>query len=385
MTRDLILIGCSLFVWGLGEGAFFSFQPLYLQQLGANPLLIGTVLSGFGLAGTLAHIPAGYLADRVGRRPLMWAAWIMGLLATGIMALANSLPVFIIGMILYGSTMFVVSPMNSYVTAARGRLGVGRALTLISATYNTGAIIGPLLGGWVGENYGYQSIFRLAALIFIFSNIFIFFIRPQPVETRAALSASDKLFANPTYVRFLVVMFLATFAMYLPQPLAPNFLQNQRQLDLVAIGQLYSIYALGVVLANLVLGHFEHRLGYLLGQAAVGLFALILWKETGMVWYILAYLLAGGYRTARSLAIAHVQTLVHTANMGLGYGLTETIATAATIFVPILAGLLYTRNPESIFPVSLILISLSIAIGVAFFYLRSAPQEEMIQAERRDP
>lgn len=380
MNRDLILIACSLLVWGLGEGTFFSFQPLYLQQFGAHPVYIGAVLGGYSLAATLAHIPAGYLADRIGRRPLMWAAWIIGLLATWLMAIAHSLPVFVTGMILYGCTMFVVSPMNSYITAARGSLSVGRTLTLISATYNTGAIIGPLLGGWVGENYGYRSIFQMAAVIFVVSSVFIFFIRPQPVEARATLNAGDKLFANPTYSRFLGLMFLATFAMYLPQPLAPNYLQNQRQLDLVAIGQLYSINALGVVLMNLVLGQLDHRLGYLLGQAAVGLFALILWKETGMVWYSLAYLFAGGYRTARYLAIAHVQTLIHIANMGLGYGFTETIASSANILVPVLAGFLYARNPEWIFPVSLILIAISIASSAAFLYSRSTTQKEIIQA-----
>jgi hypothetical protein len=168
--------------------------------------------------------------------------------------------------------------------------------------------------------------------------------------------------------------------MYLPQPLAPNFLQNQRQLNLIAIGQLYSINALGVVLTNLVLGHLDHRLGYILSQAAVGLFALILWKETGMLWYSLAYLLAGGYRTARSLATAHVQTLVHIANMGLGYGFTETVASSATILVPILAGFLYARNPEWIFSVSLILISISIACSVVFLYTRSVVQEDIIKA-----
>lgn len=380
MNRDLILIACSLLVWGLGEGTFFSFQPLYLQQFGAHPVYIGAVLGGYSLAATLAHIPAGYLADRIGRRPLMWAAWIIGLLATWLMAIAHSLPVFVTGMILYGCTMFVVSPMNSYITAARGSLSVGRTLTLISATYNTGAIIGPLLGGWVGENYGYRSIFQMAAVIFVVSSVFIFFIRPQPVEARATLNAGDKLFANPTYSRFLGLMFLATFAMYLPQPLAPNYLQNQRQLDLVAIGQLYSINALGVVLMNLVLGQLDHRLGYLLGQAAVGLFALILWKETGMVWYSLAYLFAGGYRTARYLAIAHVQTLIHIANMGLGYGFTETIASSANILVPVLAGFLYARNPEWIFPISLILIAISIASSAAFLYSRSTTQKEIIQA-----
>lgn len=370
MSRDLIFIALSLLIWGLGEGAFFPFQPLYLQQLGADPIDIGAILGAFSLAATLAHIPAGYLADRIGRRPLMWAGWLVGLVATWLMALATTLSVFTLGMIMYGATMFVVSPLNSYITSARGKFSVGRALTLISAMYNVGAIGGPLLGGWIGQNYGYRSLFLFAACIFVVSTALILLIRPQPVEARSNLQVGDKLFANPLYLRFMGLVFLAAFAMFLPQPLAPNYLQNQRDLSLVAIGQLYSINALGVIVMNLLLGQMEHRLGYLLGQAAVGVFALVIWQQSGMAWYMLAYFFLGGYRTARSLAIAQVQTLVHPANMGLAYGVSESITGTANILVPILAGLIYARNPDTIFPVSLVLICISILANAVYLYSR---------------
>ena len=75
MSIDLVLLFISLFTWGIGEGLFFFFQPIYLGQLGANTMTIATVFSGFGLAMMLAHIPAGYLADRIGRKPLLIASW----------------------------------------------------------------------------------------------------------------------------------------------------------------------------------------------------------------------------------------------------------------------------------------------------------------------
>src|SRR5512139_970169 len=121
---------------------FLYFQPLYMQELGADPVLIGTILGGVGLLMTLAYLPAGYLSDHIGRRPMLITAWILGTLSTGLMALANSLPVFVLVSALYGMTSFVVMPLCSYVTAARGRMSVARALTLISATYNIGAILG---------------------------------------------------------------------------------------------------------------------------------------------------------------------------------------------------------------------------------------------------
>jgi MFS family permease len=367
-------------VWGLGEGAFFSFQPLYLQQLGADPIKIGAILGGYGLAQTLAHIPAGYLSDRIGQRPLMWASWVFGLFATWFMALATTLPMFIVGMFLYGATSFVISPLNSYITAARGRLRVGRALTMISAFYNVGAILGPLLGGWIGETYGFSRIFLFAAIVFIISTALILLIRSQPTVPRSSLQPSDKLLGNRHYLQFMSLVFVAMFAMYLAQPLAPNYLQNQRDLSLVAIGKLYSIGSLGIVLSNLILGNLEHRLGYLLGQVAVAVFVMLLWRQTGMIWYSLAYLFLGGYRTARSLAIAQVQSLVTPAKLGLAYGVSETISSSANILVPFVAGYLYAINPDIIFPISIGLIIISILANGYFLYYRLPAPEEVIPA-----
>lgn len=143
MSVDLVLLSFSLFTWGIGEGMFIYFQPIYLQQLGANTMTIASVFSAFGLAMMVAHIPAGYLADRIGRKPLLVAAWTAGLLAAWGMALARTLPVFIVGMLLYGFTAFVSAPLNSYITAGRGKLSPACTMTLVSAAFNFGAVIRP--------------------------------------------------------------------------------------------------------------------------------------------------------------------------------------------------------------------------------------------------
>src|SRR5665648_1090873 len=101
MNPALILVSISLFTWGIGEGMFWYFQPIYLHQLGANTMTIAGVFSAFGVAMMVVHIPAGYLSDKIGRRPLIWAAWFFGLVSAWCMALAGNLQVFIIGMVMY--------------------------------------------------------------------------------------------------------------------------------------------------------------------------------------------------------------------------------------------------------------------------------------------
>jgi len=366
MSRDLILVAFSLLFWGMGEGLFYNFQPIYLEQLGADPVRIGAILGAVGVVMTVSHIPAGYLSDRIGRKPLMVAAWLSGIVSTWTMALASSMTAFVVGMLLYGFTLFVLSPLNSYVTAARGKWSVGRAFTFIGAAFNLGGIVGPIVGGQIGDRIGLRTNFFVAAVLFMISTGLIIFIRSQPVEKAADQETSYDWLRNQRYLVYLGVVFLAIFATFLAQPLTPNFLHNERNLSLSWIGPLYALSGLGTVALNLVLGFLPARTGFLIAQAAVAIFALILWRASGLPAYVVGFFLLGGFKTTRALASAQVRTLVHQASMGLAYGLTETISSTATILAPILAGFLYVRAPVWIYIASIGLIVISILVSARF-------------------
>lgn len=366
MKRELILVALSMFAWGLGEGMFLYFQPIYMEQLGADPITIGGILGAFGLAMTISHIPAGYLADRIGRKPLLVAAWVMGTIATWTMALAEGLPLFVVGLLLYGITIFMMSPLQSYVAAARGRLSVGRAITLISACFNLGAVFGPWLGGRIGDQMGLRQTYFISGVVFIASSLMILFIRPQPIERAEIAGKTNRWMSSPRYLIYMGVIFLAIFATYLPQPLTPNFLTNQGGLDLSQVGSLYSVASVGVVVLNLTVGALPARYGFLLGQVAVGSFALLLWRGTGSGWLVPAFFLLGGFKTARSLGMAQVRELAPASRMGLAFGLSETVAATAVILAPLAAGYLYSVNPSWMYLLGAGLILASLVVSARF-------------------
>lgn len=383
MNRDLLFVALSLLTWGVGEGLFYFFQPLYLEELGADPVRIGGFLGLVGIAMTVSYLPAGYLSDRFGRRPLLRAAWIIGTLSTILLGFAPNLTVFVIGMVLYGATSFVTVPLNSYTTAARGRLSVGRTITLISAAFNFGAVSGPLLGGWIGQYYGLQSNFRLAIVFFLISTGFIFMIRPQPVEPISGSEAGNRLrtMLTPRFLGFISLIFFCTFGMYLPQPLTQNFLQNERGISLTQIGELLASRSLGITLLNLGLGHLNARLGYLLGQAGMAVFSLLILSKSGFPLYLGAYFLMGSYMTARNLTFAQVRALVQSTNMGMAYGFMETVNALAIVFGPPLAGLLYEVQPDLVYRISLVLILAGLAANLLFSPIR---RKDMLAFEEKE-
>jgi predicted MFS family arabinose efflux permease len=256
------------------------------------------------------------------------------------------------------------------VTAARGKLTAGRAMTLASAMFNLGAVIGPVSGGWIGEHYNMRTIFIWSTVVFVFSTGVILFLKPQPRDESDGINTGRKLLTNTRFLSFLGVIFFVMLATYLPQPLSPNFLQNERGITLSQMGLLGSLGSLGNVAFNLVLGQLNARLGFVLGQVFVALFALLLWKGTGLAWYMLGYFLMGGFRAARMLATAQVRVLIHQAQMGLAYGMAEAGNSMALILSPLLAGYLYDTDPASIYPFSLLLITIGVIISLIF-----APRE----------
>ena len=372
MNPNLIFVAAALSLWGIGEGMFFNFAPIYLKnQFLLNEQTIGFILGVFGLFMAVTHIPAGYLADRIGRRPMMIAAWLIGLVTTLIMGASANLTFYLIGFFSYGLTAFVSSSLSSYVTAARGKWPVSTALSWTTATFNMGAVLGPVTGGWLGERYGMRAAYWAAAGIFVISNIFIVLTKKQPIDHHDPEAPPPDLLANRRFIGFLFVAAFATFAMYIAQPLTPNFLSSERRLSLSQAGLIFTVGALGNSLIALMFSRVRPRRGFLFTQGLVALFALFIWHGHTLPVFMLGYFLLGGFRAARPMALAQARELVHASQMGLMYGTMETVSAGIFILTPILAGFLYERGPALVYPLAICLITASIIVSYYF-----SPQKE---------
>jgi DHA1 family multidrug resistance protein-like MFS transporter len=367
LNRNLLFIAFALLFWGIGEGMFINFVPIYLENeflLGKQQ--IGFILGAFGFSMAITHMPSGHLADRIGRRPLLVTAWLVGLGSTFLMGIASGLPLYLVGVFGYGLTAFVSSPLSSYVTAARGEWSIGTALSLTSATFNIGMALGPVTGGWIAELYGMRTTYLIAAGVFLISTTFILFVKGQPIDGHDPEAPPIRLLNNKRFVTFLMVLAFAVFAMYLAQPLTPNYLDGVRGLSLSDTGWIFSAGALGNAVLAITLSRLNARRGFLLAQFLVILFALCIWKGTGLPIFMLGYFLLGGFRASRPLAMAQARELVHDSQMGLTYGTMETVNAIIFILTPPLAGYLFELDAMIVYPISIGLITLSIIVSFIF-------------------
>ena len=373
MNRNLSFVAVALFLWGFGEGMFFNFVPIYLDiQFFLSKYEIGLILGAFGFFMAITHIPAGRLADRIGRRPLLIGAWLLGLFATLTMGIALTLPLFLVGLFAYGLTAFVSSPLASYVTAARGEWPVGTVLSLTTTTFGMGMVLGPVTSGWIGDNYGMRMSFYVAAVVFVLSNIFMYFIESQPIDRHDPDAPPPSLRNNKRFITLVGVLAFAFFSMYIAQPLTPNFLDSVRKLSLSQTGLIFTVGALGNSLMAISFSRVNPRRGFLFAQALVILYAVLIWKGTSLPFFVLGYFLLGGFRAGRPMLMAQARELVHDSQMGITYGIMETVSAVIFIITPPIAGYLFDIDPFIVYPISIGLIAASILLSSIYLPRKEA-------------
>jgi MFS family permease len=154
--------------------------------------------------------------------------------------------------------------------------------------------------------------------------------------------------------------------MYLAQPLTPNFLEGVRGLSLSQTGLVFTAGALGNSLMAIAFSRVNPRKGFLFAQVLVILFALFIWKGTTLPVFALGYFLLGGFRAGRPLAQAQARELVHESQMGITYGIMETVSSIIFILTPPMAGFLFERDPMILYPLAIGLIAVSVFVSSIF-------------------
>jgi MFS family permease len=388
IPRDLAVFAVVNFIWGLGEGLFIYFFPLSLQHWNMDTVQIGAVLSMIGVSMALVQVPAGILSDRFGTIPVIRAALILGVVSALTMAAAQTQLVFVAGMLGYGLTSFIAAPENSYITRMRGSWSVERAITFIAAAFQVGAIAGPMLGGWIAETAGLPSVFRYSTGLFLVSTLVVFLARrPSAAQDSAAQDSAAQgaaaqehalpmasPLANPRFLGLLIIVFITIFALNVPTQLTSIYLQEVHQLSLQQIGITGTIAGVGTAVVMFSLGNLRAPTGMLVGQLLIAGFALLMWRGQNAAAFFTGYFFLGGIRLYRSMTLAFARPLVKAGDVGLAYGMVETVNALAIILAPLAAGFLYNKNPSAVYTASLA----ALAVTVVFNALLAAKKRAVI-------
>lgn len=176
------------------------FPRLILQLTGGSDATAAAILGIFGTifaAMQLVFSPVlGVLSDRVGRRPVIILSCVGLTVDYLVMALAPTIGWLYFGRVLAGMTAANLVTAYAYisdVTPAEKRAG---AFGLLSGAFGLGFIIGPVIGGLLG-NSNPRLPFWAAAALSALNLIYGFFVLPESLKKEDRSHRFDWRRANP--------------------------------------------------------------------------------------------------------------------------------------------------------------------------------------------
>src|SRR4029450_5655047 len=134
--------------------------PHMQASLGATQESINWVLTSYIVASAIALPISGWLADRVGRKRLLFWSVVSFTFASFLCAVAQSLPEMVGFRIVQGisgaflvplaqATLFDINPPERH----------ARAMALFGGGVMIGPILGPVLGGWLTDSFDWRWVF----------------------------------------------------------------------------------------------------------------------------------------------------------------------------------------------------------------------------------
>lgn len=159
-------LALAVFVMQSGFGSILPILPLFVHEHGLSLPLMGIFAAAFQAGALLAQVPAGRLADTLGRLPVLRSGLMLS--AACFLAYLLPLPPALIVMVrgVQGAATASVIPATNALVAdlvAPGRRG--RAYGLISGASMGGFVAGPVVGGLVGARFGLAVTVIVGALM----------------------------------------------------------------------------------------------------------------------------------------------------------------------------------------------------------------------------
>jgi MFS family permease len=268
----------TVFLDLLGFGLVIPFLPGVARDLGASDLT-ATLLSAVFSAMQFLFIPLwGRLSDRVGRRPvLLWSIFATALGMVGL-ALADSLWWLFAARLFTGIATANIAVAQAYIADVTTPETRARGMGILGMAFGLGFILGPFIGGELGQYPLFGREGPLAALVAaglsVVNVVLAFFVLPEslavgsraPASQRPSLRHLGREFSwaatIPGLSRAFVISFLLTFLFSGLEVTLRLFTEDAFGMNVAGTGRLLGVVGLvAAIVQGGLIGRLTPRFG----------------------------------------------------------------------------------------------------------------------------
>nr|AIA11749.1 TetA [uncultured bacterium] len=212
MNKALVVILAAVTIDAIGIGLIFPILPSLLREVtheGQVATLFGLMLALYSAMQFLFSPVLGVLSDRFGRRPVLLISLAGAAIDYVIMAVAPDLWMLVVGRAIAGLTSANMAVATAYITDISAEEERARRFGYFHAMFGIGFIIGPVLGGLLGD-YWVRAPFIAAAVLNAINFSLALFVLPESRPGRAVQFEWSSL--NP----FIPLKWALTFKALIP-------------------------------------------------------------------------------------------------------------------------------------------------------------------------
>ncbi len=372
-SKPLIAIFCIIFVDVLAFTLVLPYLPFFAERFGATPFEIGLIITVFSLFQFLSGPILGRMSDQMGRKPLLILSQIGTCLGFIILGFANSIWMVYFARILDGATAGNLSVAQAAIADVTKPQERAKAFSMIGIAFGTGFFIGPAISGFL-IHFGPQApAFGAAFISFIsiLTTAFLFKDAPHVHQDKKPFRISKNDLANalsikpilyflrqpqikPLLLQFLFfnlsfTAHISCFALFAERRLQ----YNGAPFGAKEVSYLYAYLGMmGILIRSIIIDKLIARFGQK-GTARIGFAA----QGIGYLSYAFVHTIPGavlaatiasvGSSVIRPTVAAQMSRSANPKEMGELFGVSQSIASIASIIAPLAAGFLIGHSPLS--------------------------------------
>jgi DHA1 family tetracycline resistance protein-like MFS transporter len=375
MLKTKLLILLTVFIDVIGVGIVIPILPFYVARFSSSPLLITSLFAVFSLCSFFSAPVIGALSDRVGRRPMLIASIFSTAIGWFVFAGAANIFMLFAGRIIDGVMAGNFPIAQSYLSdISRDDKERTANLGLIGAIFGIGFILGPLIGGLLGQ-LGHSVPFWCVGGLALFNAILALFTLPETHKgthagrisinpfTPLSRAVKDTQIRSNYFAWFLFGLAIASY-----QAVFALYLKDVFRFDEFVGGVIYGVVGViivinqGFAMKHVWLRYFKEpvlELGMLVVFAAG---FLLLSANIFAVFCIAMIFTTFGQSVLRVVMTSQVVGFAGSGKRGEVLGVMASVTSLSMTVSPLMAGILYGKNPDLPFIVSAVYVAAAFLI-----------------------
>jgi MFS family permease len=378
----LIVFMVAMIFANIGGNMYGELLPLYLKDMGSSISQIGLFFTISQIVPLFLQILGGWFSDTMGRLRAIAIGSVFGVLGFIPLVLANSWGWLVVAVAVGSVARALVGPsFDAFIAEHSTEENRGRVFGVSQAIFMVVSVVGPPLGGWLADDYGFKFMLFIAGVFYLIAAIMRIGMAREAAKTETTgkkltleslktnlNSMFGLVFSGGLITWILITDGFRDVSFQLSGNLFPVYMQDFGGLSIQQIGWVASVFGLCMMLITIPGGWLSdkagERVGISLGMLlmASALITLINIPQGNQWMYFLGWALAGfgvgiqmpAYQSLISKAVPqHLR--------GTAFGLFNTSLGIISLPAPWIGAQLWERiNPQFPFTITAAALLLSI-------------------------